>query len=124
MTRTIWTAHAVYQAHRLEFLNEGILAGFHQKGYGYSNAPGFYSQLAYRVGAKWTPYFRYDYVNLYGRGSIAAYSPQYLPWRSAETGGIRFDLTDSVALKFELGHQTERLQPSFVQAAMQLAFTF
>ena len=124
MTRTIWTAHAVYQAHRFELLNEGIFAGFHQTGYGYANAPGFYSQVAYRVGAKWTPYFRYDYVNLYGRGSIAAYSPQYLPWRSAETGGIRFDLTESVALKFELGHQTERLQPGFVQAAMQLAFTF
>ena len=124
LSRTIWTAHAVYQAHRCEFLNEAIFADFHRTGYGYADAPGFYSQLAYRVGAKWTPYFRYDYVNIYGNGSIGADAPQYVPWRRAQTGGIRFDLTESVALKFELGRETTPLPASFIQAAMQLAFTF
>jgi len=124
MGRRIWTAHAVYQAHRWEFLNEAMLAEFNGPPDGYAHVPGFYSQLAYRVGGKWTPYFRYDYSNIYGRGVVGAGAPQYVPWRNAETGGIRFDLTESVALKFELGHDVERLQPNFIQAAMQLAFTF
>ncbi len=124
LARSVWTVHAVYHANRLEFLNEGILSRFHAPGLGYATLPGFYSQLAYRVGSNWTPYVRVDYVNVFGRGQIAQYAPQYVPWKTVLSGGVRYDLTDAVALKFELGRETGRLQPDFLRAAMQVAFTF
>jgi hypothetical protein len=124
LSRSVWTAHAVYQAHRFEFLNEAVLARFREPGLGYGNVPGFYSQLGYRVGSNWTPYTRYDYVNVYGRGSVGEYAPQYVPWRTVFSGGLRYDVTESVALKFEIGRETSRLQQAWMRAALQVAFTF
>ena len=124
LNRSVWTAHAVYQAHRFEFLNEAVLARFREPGLGYGNVPGFYSQLGYRVGSNWTPYTRYDYVNVYGKGSVGEYAPQYVPWRTVFSGGLRYDLTEAVALKFELGRETDRFQLPWIRAALQLAFTF
>jgi hypothetical protein len=124
LARSVWTAHAVYQANRFEFLNEVVLAKFRETGMGYGNIPGFYSQLGYRLGANWTPYTRYDYVNVYGRGSVGQYAPQYVPWRTVFSGGLRYDLTESVALKFELGRETSPLQLPWIRAALQVAFTF
>jgi len=40
------------------------------------------------------------------------------------TAGVRDDLTDSVALKFELGRETDYMRPGYITAAVQLAFTF
>jgi len=124
LSRSVWTAHAVYQANRFEFLNEVILAKFREPGLGYGNIPGFYSQLGYRLGSNWTPYTRYDYVNVYGRGSVGQYAPQYVPWRTVLSGGIRYDLTEAVALKFEIGRETSPLQLPWIRAALQVAFTF
>jgi hypothetical protein len=124
LSRSVWTAHAVYHANRFEFLNEGVLARFHEAGLGYASIPGFYSQLAYRAGSDWSPYVRFDYVNVYGKGQVGAYAPQYVPWRTAFTGGVRYDVTEAVALKFELGRETDRFQKSWIQAALQVAFTF
>jgi hypothetical protein len=122
--RSVWSAHAVYQAHRLEFLNEAVLTRFTNSKDGRLSIRGFYSQLAYRVGSGWTPYLRFDYANAYstsnGIGSVAL----YVPWRNVTTGGLRYDLSESVALKFEVAHETDRFQPAWIQAAMQLAFTF
>ena len=123
-SRSVWTAHAVYQANRFEFLNEAILARFSQPGLGHGNVAGFYSQLAYRVASDWTPYFRFDYANVYGDGQVAAYAPQYVPWRTVFSGGLRYDMTEAVALKFELGRETDRFRPAWIRAALQVAFTF
>jgi hypothetical protein len=122
--RSVWTAHFVYQGHRVEFLNEGLLARFRNASDGHVSIPGFYSQIAYRVGSNWRPYFRFDYLNVYGRGSVVAGTAQYAPWRTVTTGGLRYDLTESVALKFELGREKDWLRPSWIGAAMQVAFTF
>lgn len=122
--RSVWTVHAVYQAHRLEFLNEGILASFRNAKEGRVSIPGFYSQVAYRVGPSWSPYFRFDYANVYGKGGVVTSTAQYMPWRTVTTGGLRYDLTDAVALKLELGRETDRLRPAWIRAAMQIAFTF
>ncbi len=124
LSRSVWTAHAVYQANRFEFLNEVILAKFSEPGLGYGNLPGFYSQLAYRVGSNWTPYTRYDYVNVYGKGLVGQYVPQYVPWHTVFSGGLRYDITEAVALKFELGRELDRDQHAFIRAALQVAFTF
>jgi hypothetical protein len=40
------------------------------------------------------------------------------------SGGLRYDLTEAVALKFELGRETDRFQLPWIRAALQLAFTF
>ena len=124
LARSVWTAHAVYRANRFEFLNEVILAKFRESGLGYGNIPGFYSQLAYRLGSNWTPYTRYDYVNVYGKGSVGQNAPQFVPWRTVFSGGLRYDLSESVALKFELGRETSPLQLPWIRAALQVAFTF
>jgi len=122
--RSVWTAHIVYQANRFEFLNEAVMARFDERSYGHGTIPGFYSQLAYRVGSNWTPFVRYDYVNVYGTGTVGEFAPQYVPWRTVWSGGIRYDLTEAVALKFELGREADRNQQAFIRAALQVAFTF
>lgn len=124
LARSVWTAHVVYRANRFEFLNEGVLARFNERGYGFGTIPGFYSQLGYRVASNWTPFVRFDYVNVYGQGQVGAYAPQYVPWRTVWSGGLRYDLTEAVALKFELGREADRNQQAFIRAALQVAFTF
>ncbi len=124
LARSVWTAHLVYQANRFEFLNEGVLARFNEPGLGYGTVPGFYSQLGYRVASNWTPFVRFDYVNVYGQGQVGAYAPQYVPWRTVWSGGLRYDMTEAVALKFELGREADRDRQVFIRAALQVAFTF
>jgi hypothetical protein len=122
--RSVWTAHIVYRANRFEFLNEGVMARFDERSYGRGTIPGFYSQFAYRLGSNWTPYVRYDYANVYGTGAVGEYAPQYVPWRTVWSGGLRYDLTEAVALKFELGREADRNRQDFIRAALQVAFTF
>ncbi|HYL78693.1 MAG TPA: hypothetical protein VEU96_31165 [Bryobacteraceae bacterium] len=122
--RSIWTVHAVYQAHRLEFLNEAVLENATHPTLGHIGIPGFYSQAAYRVGSNWNPYLRFDYANVYGKYLLIDSLKQYLPWRTIFTGGIRYDLSESVAFKVEVGRETNRFQPPWIKAAAQVAFTF
>jgi len=53
-----------------------------------------------------------------------AIAREYIPWKTVYTGGIRHDLTDSVALKFELGRETDYMRSGYITAALQLAFAF
>jgi hypothetical protein len=123
LTRAVWTVHVVYQTNRIEFLNEGILTKFRDPANGYATIPAFYSQIAYNVRPDWKPYFRYEYINANGTGQEAV-ARQFLPWRTVALGGLRYDINDSLALKFELGHETSWLQSPWIRAAVQLAFTF
>jgi hypothetical protein len=122
--RSVWTAHAVYQANRIEFLNEVVLAKFQRPNSGWGTAQGFYSQLAYRIGSSWSPYFRFEDMNSYGRGLLGSTVQLAAPWRTIITGGLRYDLNEAIALKFELGRDNSLGQPAWVQAAMQIAFRF
>jgi hypothetical protein len=47
-----------------------------------------------------------------------------MPWKTVYSGGVRYDLTDSVALKFEVGRDTEHAHTSWISSAVQVAFTF
>jgi hypothetical protein len=117
--------HFVYVECRVEFLNEGTLIGLQDGSLGSGTALGFYSQIAYRIVRSWKPYARVEYLNAYGTGVInAAVDRQYVPWKTVYTGGVRDDLTDNIAVKFELGRETDYLHPSYISAAVQLAFTF
>jgi hypothetical protein len=122
--RTVWAAYAVYRAHRLEFLNEAVLVRVQHPTAGNANIPGFYSQIAYRIGSNWSPYFRYESVNTYGTGLVGEQIPQYVPWRDASVFGIRYDLTESIALKAEVARELDRNRHDLIRAALQVAFTF
>jgi hypothetical protein len=126
LDRSVWTVHFVYVRGRVEFLNEGMRIGLLDL-----SAPGaatglaFYSQFAYRVASSWKPYGRVEYLNAHGTGVIdTAIAREYIPWKTVYTGGVRHDLTDSVALKFELARETDYMRSSYISAAVQLAFAF
>lgn len=122
--RSVSTVHAVYQGHRFELLNEGVFTGIRNDADGHASIAGFYSQTGYRVGSAWTPYLRFEYANIYGHGDVLEPAQQYAPWRTIVTGGVRYDLSESIAFKVELGKETSRLRPAWIRAAAQLAFTF
>jgi hypothetical protein len=126
LDRSVWMVHFVYVRGRVEFLNEGMRIGLRDLVVpGSGTGLGFYSQFAYRIGSSWKPYARVEYLNAYGIGSIStAIAREYVPWQTVYTGGVRYDLTESVALKFELARETDYLRSSFISAAVQLAFTF
>jgi len=126
LNRSVWMVHFVYVHGRVEFLNEGMRIGLQEpNGGGSGTGLGFYSQLAYRVASSWKPYARVEYLNAYGTGLVnTATARQYIPWQTVYTGGVRDDLTESVALKLELGREADYLRPSYISAAAQLAFTF
>jgi hypothetical protein len=123
--RSVWMVHFVYVRGRVEFLNEGLLVGLKDQSLGSDTNPGFYSKIAYRVASSWKPYARVEYANVYGTGLLSTANARvYVPWKTVYTGGVRYDLTESVALKVELGRETDYLRPSFISTAIQLAFTF
>jgi len=125
LDRSVWTVHLVYVRGRVELLNEGLRIGLlGLAAPGAAIGLGFYSQLAYRVASSWKPYARVEYLNVYGTGAVDTETRYYVPWKTVYTGGVRHDLTDSVAVKLELGRETDYLRPSFISAAGQLAFTF
>jgi hypothetical protein len=125
LDRSVWMVHFVYVRGRVEFLNEGMRIGLSDGSLGSGTGLGFYSQIAYRIASSWKPYARVEYLNAYGTGVIStAVDRQYVPWKTVYTGGVRYDLTESVALKFELGRESDYLRPSYISAAAQLAFTF
>ncbi|HTC90954.1 MAG TPA: hypothetical protein VK686_21765 [Bryobacteraceae bacterium] len=123
LDRSVWTAYAVYQGHGVEFLNEGALATFRNSASSYGRIPAGYSQIGYRIFPSWTPYIRYEYANANGR-NVQNLPRLLTPWRQVWLGGLRYDITEFAALKFELGHETSWLQPAWIRAAVQLAFTF
>lgn len=124
LDRSVWMVHFVYVEGRVEFLNEGLLLRLGDSYAGSTTALGFYSQIAYRIAPSWKPYARVEYLNVYGTGVVDAETRLYVPWKTVYTGGVRYDLTESMALKFELGRETDYLRPSYITAAVQLAFTF
>jgi hypothetical protein len=124
--RSVWMVHVVYVRGRVEFLNEGLLIGMRDIPVaGAGTGLGFYSQIAYRIASSWKPYARVEYLNAYGTGALnPAVEREFVPWKTVYTGGVRYDLTESIALKFELGRESDYLRPSYISAATQLAFTF
>jgi hypothetical protein len=124
LDRSVWMVHFVYVAGRVEFLNEGLRFGLGDSSAGSATALGFYSQIAYRIASSWKPYARVEYLNVSGTGAVETETRYYVPWKTVYTGGVRYDLTESVALKFELGRESDYMRSSYISAATQLAFTF
>lgn len=96
ITETIWDAYAVLIRPRFEWLNEALMIRHTPEGGHDYVTPAFYSQISERFGA-YRPYFRYQYVNASSQEPIF---PQ-VGLRTGPSVGIRFDATESVALKLQ-----------------------
>jgi hypothetical protein len=117
---TILAAHAVLIRPKFEWLNEALLD--RHTLFGTSsvfNTPGFYTQMS-RQWASYRPYFRYQYMN------VASNEPVFpdVALRYGPTAGLRFDASESVALKFQYDYTFLRNQPGVNGLTLQLGFTF
>jgi hypothetical protein len=117
---TILAAHAVYIRPNFEWLNEAILVRHAPQGLSHVyQTPGFYTQISKAFGP-WRPYFRYQYVNAPTNEPIF---PD-VALRQGPSAGIRFDASESVALKLQYDYTSIRNQQAISALALQLGFTF
>ena len=117
---TILAAHAIYIRPNFEWLNEAMVVRHAPLGQSHVfQTPGFYTQISKRFGA-YRPYFRYQYVN------AAANEPIFpdVGRQQGPSAGIRFDASESVALKLQYDYTTIRNQQAINALAMQVGFTF
>ncbi len=117
---SIFAAHAVIVRPNFEWLNEALLIRHALNGTSSSfNTPGFYTQVSKRFGS-YRPYFRYQYVN-------ASDNEPMFPQVGLQQGpsvGLRFDPSESVALKLQYDYTTQRHQAAVNGLNLQFGFTF
>jgi hypothetical protein len=117
---SILAGHIILERPKYEWLNEALLDRHTIQGTSLSyNTPGFYSQISKQFGA-WRPYFRYQYINAPNNEPIF---PD-VQLRAGPSAGIRFDASESVALKFQYDYTFLRNQPGVNDLTLQLGFTF
>jgi len=117
---TILAAHAVYIRPNFEWLNEALVVRHAPLGQPHIfQTPGFYTQISKRLGA-YRPYFRYQYVN----GSDRELIFPDVGRRQGPSAGLRFDASESVALKLQYDYTTIRNQQAINALALQVGFTF
>lgn len=117
---TILAGHAVLIRPKYEWLNEALLDRHAPIGSSKSfNIPGFYTQLSRQFGM-YRPYFRYEYVN------VANNEPVFpdVALRHGPSLGVRYDASESVALKLQYDRTFMRNQPGVNGLTLQLGFTF
>ena len=105
VTETILDAYAVLIRPRFEWLNEALMIRHTPAGGHDYVTPAFYSQISQSFG-QYRPYFRYQYVNASSNEPVF---PQ-VGLRTGPSVGIRFDATESVALKLQYDYTTLRRQ--------------
>jgi hypothetical protein len=117
---TIVAAHAILIRPKYEWLTEALLDRHTPSGTGKAfNTSGFYTLASRQLGS-FRPYVRYQYVN-------AASNEPIFPdvgLRYGPSLGLRYDATESVALKFQYDYTSTRNQPGVSGLDLQLGFTF
>jgi hypothetical protein len=117
---TIVAAHVVETLPHFEWLNEALLLRHSPQGLSHPfNTPGFYSQISKQWGA-FRPYFRYQYVNAANNEPVFGDVGR----RDGPSAGLRFDASESVALKLQYDYTFERAQPGISSLGLQVGFTF
>ena len=117
---TILAAHAVLIRPRYEWLNEALLDRHAVAGTSrVFNTPGFYSQVSKQFG-DYRPYLRYQYVNVAGNEPVF---PD-VALRHGPSVGLRFDASESAALKLQYDYTFLRGQPGVSALNLQIGFTF
>ncbi len=117
---TILAAHAILIRPKYEWLNEALLDRHALLGTSAAfNTPGFYTQISKQFAA-YRPYFRYQYVN------VADNEPVFpdVALRHGPALGLRWDTSESVALKFQYDYTFLRNKPGVNGLNLQLGFTF
>lgn len=118
--QTIMAVHLVYRRPAFEILNEALVVRHAMVGESrVFNTTSFYTQVSRQFG-KYTPYFRYDYVN----------APDLEPLfsdvgrRNGPSFGFRYDMGEFVALKAQYQHTARRLLDPINALTLQLSFAF
>ncbi len=105
VNETIADAYAVLMRPRFEWLNEALMIRHSLVGGRVYETPAFYSQISERFGM-YRPYVRYQYINASSQEPVF---PQ-VGLRSGPSVGMRFDATESVALKLQYDYTMLRRQ--------------
>jgi hypothetical protein len=116
---TILAAHAVYTTPTFEWLNEALVVRHSPDGGHTYETPGWYSQISRRFGS-YRPYFRYQYINASPNEPIF---PD-IGLRAGPSAGLRYDASESVALKLQYDFTSRRDQHSVQGLQAQVGFTF
>ena len=116
---TILAAHAIYSTPNFEWLNEALVVRHTPAGGHTYETPGWYSQISRRFGS-YRPYFRYQYINASPNEPIF---PD-IALRAGPSAGLRYDASESVALKLQYDFTSLRNQSSVQGLQAQVGFTF
>jgi len=116
---TILAAHAVYTTSSFEWLNEALVVRHNVEGLRTYSTPGWYTQISKAFRA-YRPYFRYQYINASPEEPIF---PD-IQLRAGPSAGIRYDASESVALKLQYDYTTLRDQRAVQGLQAQVGFTF
>ena len=117
--QTILAAHAVYSTPIFEWLNEALVIRHTPEGGHTYETPGWYSQISRRFGS-YRPYFRYQYINASPNEPIF---PD-IGLRAGPSVGLRYDASESVALKLQYDYTSLRNQHAVQGLQAQVGFTF
>ena len=116
---SIFDAYAVLVRPKFEWLNEALVIRHAPQFSRHFNTPGFYTQISERFGA-YRPYFRYQYVN----ASSAEPAFPDVGLRQGPSLGVRYEASESVAVKLQYDYTALRRQQAISALALQLGFTF
>jgi hypothetical protein len=123
--QSIMDAYVVYRNQRLEWLNEALDIRDAVHGGRTFDMPAFYSQVSYAFG-KYRPYFRYAFEN--ANDADPTFSPAandvLVSRQNDASGGVRIDLNNFAALKFQYDRFSQRNLKSYNQLSTQLSFSF
>ena len=116
---TILAAHAVYSSSNFEWLNEALVVRHSVENGHLFDTPGWYSQISRRFGA-YRPYFRYQYIN------ASSHEPIFpdIGLRAGPSAGLRYDASESVALKLQYNYTALRDEHATQGLEAQVGFTF
>lgn len=116
---TILAAHAVYTTNNFEWLNEALVVRHTPEEGRLFQTPAWYSQISRRWGS-YRPYFRYQYIN--ARSDEPIFPDIQL--RAGPQVGLRYDASESVALKLQYDYTALRNQRATQGLEAQVGFTF
>ena len=118
--QNIFTAHAIYEGPRFEFLNEVvILRHTVESTHRDFTIPAFYSQISKSFG-KVRPYARYEYMNVPRDAPVFADAGL----RHGPIAGVRYDFSGFAAYKLEYFRSRQRDLPVINGLRTQVSFTF
>jgi hypothetical protein len=119
VSESIFAAHAVYTTANFEWLNEALMVRHTIQGGHTFDTPAFYSQISQRFGS-FRPYLRYQYIN----GSTNEPIFPDIQLRAGPQTGVRYDASESVALKLQYDFTALRNQRATQGVEAQVGFTF